>query len=795
MGLQLTKDPAAGTWIALTGGPRDGAVVKAAGGFRFEGVVGGQGRWVTADAKTASLLAQFATPALRAELEGAAAAAEAAPPPPLLRLERRGATYLAIGGYDANPVIKAAGFRRWDPQARAWTTTEIEVAAKLARFAEPALRAELESTAARLRTEAETAIEASRATDDAAAEIPIPAGLSYLGYQKAGINYALRQMGIPGIGGVLIGDDMGLGKTVQAIGLANARPDIRRVLVVCPASLRLNWLREWRRWTTRDMKADMATTARWPEDAEVVVLNYDIVGKLRDRIDAVAWDLLVLDESHVLKNAKAQRTRAVLGGGGKGKDAAKPIAARLRVFLTGTAILNRPVELWTTVQACDPEGLGANFMGFAKRYCAAHQTRFGWDFTGASHLDELQTRMRSRFMVRRLKADVLTELPEKRRQLIELAANGAGAIVAAERKAAEALEDRVARARAAVLLAEAEGDRNAYRRAVEALRTAQAAAFTEMSKLRHDTAVKKIPYLIEHLREAIEASGKVICFVHHKDVVDALKAEFGGAAVAITGETKLTDRQAAVDRFQADASCTLFIGNILAAGVGITLTASSHVVFGELDWRPGIVTQAEDRAHRIGQRNSVLVQHIVFEDSIDAVMAKRIIAKQEVIDRALDKDAAALDADDGAVDVLLAGVEAAQAEAEATRAARLESAIEATERAAAPFAAAHAAEGKPRWQVLEEARERKWAALDGEAAAMTPAQVAAVHQGLRLLAGLDADHAMQRNDAGFNKPDSYAGHALAEKPALTSRQAAAGRAMLRKYRGQLGDGLMAEMGA
>jgi SWI/SNF-related matrix-associated actin-dependent regulator 1 of chromatin subfamily A len=804
MTVQLIKQ--GDSYIARTSNWKDGNVVKAAGNFRYDGA----GGWITRDLRAAKLLAEFAAPELREELERAEL--PAAEPKQLLTLERRGDTFLAIGSYDANPVIRAAGFTRWDPDTRAWTTRDLEVAAKLAQFAAPALREELEHAAAVRNAAAAVAIEGSRATD-VAIEIPAPAGQAYLPFQSAGIAYALRQFALPGITGVLIGDDMGLGKTVQAIGIVNAREDIRRVLIICPASLKLNWALEWNKWTTRGMTVALATPDHLPS-TDAVILNYDIVHRLRDQIDAVAWDLLIADEAHIMKEKKAQRTAAILGGNLlptaeevaegkkrgfkkaqiKGREV-KPIQARLRAFLTGTPILNRPIEMWNLVQACDPQGMGADFWNFAKRYCNAYKGDYGWIMTGASNLDELQTKLRARMMVRRLKADVLSELPAKRRQLIEIAVNGAADVVAAERTAIERRQEAVARAESAMILAEANGDKSAYLKAVAALREARSFDFAEISKLRHATAVKKIPYCIEHIASAVESSGKVIVFAHHADVIAAIKKEFGNAAVAVTGQTKIADRQDAVLAFQNDPSVTVFIGNILAAGVGLTLTASAHVIFCELDWRPGIVTQAEDRAHRIGQENSVLVQHLVFEESLDATMAKMIVDKQEVIDKALDVDGAKLptETDTSEINALIAGIQSA-ADTDEDRAARVAAAAAAA--AAEPVRGQRhgQTEATPRWKQAEEERERRWAALDGEAALMTQAQIEATHKGLQLLAEVDTDRASKANGIGFNKGDSYAGNDLARRPELTPRQAAAARKMLRKYHGQIGEALVAEMG-
>jgi len=504
-----------------------------------------------------------------------------------IKVTKEGSRWIARFPYhfETKEFVKQAGFR-WDGMNRYWYTTYAEVAAKL----DP-------EAAVAAAVAANQSLVQSRATD-AAVEIPVPAGLAYLPYQKAGIAYAQDRAA------VLFGDEMGLGKTIQAIGAINADPSIESILIVAPASLKINWSRELRKWLVRDLSIGIAAGDDLPA-TQIVIVNYDILVRHRAALDARRWDLLISDEVHYAKNSKAQRTIALLGKNGKGG-----IAARKRIFLTGTPIVNRPKELWTLVQALDPAELGSNFFRFHKRYTNAHHNGYGWDFSGASNLGELQTKLRSKFMIRRLKADVLTELPPKRRQIIAIPANGAAKVIAAEKAA--------------------------YEEMVRRLDAGEKVDFAEMSRVRHDTAVAKIPYLIEHLEECLEAEAKVVCFIHHHDVAQKLKEHFPEAAF-LTGEVaSMNKRTEEVDRFQNDPSCKLFIGSIAAAGVGLTLTASSHVVFGELDWVPGNVSQAEDRCHRIGQRESVLVQHLVFDESVDALQAKMIVEKQGVITAALD---------------------------------------------------------------------------------------------------------------------------------------------------------------
>jgi SWI/SNF-related matrix-associated actin-dependent regulator 1 of chromatin subfamily A len=541
--------------------------------------------------------------------------------------------------YDPQVVeaVREIPGRRWDPARKVWTAP-ISSARHLAAFVTRTGAVEDADLIAQIRAAAgdqDAAVVASRATD-ADIDLPEPEGLSYMPFQRAGIAFALKHRN------VLIADEMGLGKTIQAIGTVNADTSIRTVVVIVPASLKINWAREIAKWSTRPTEVVIGngTVYQWDQmfpvhdSVEWLVVNYDVIERWRPVIDSIDLDCLVLDEVHYVKTPKAQRTIAVLGRWNKIEDKrVRPIAARRRIALTGTPILNRPVELWGLAHSLAPETF-SSWRGYVYRYCAAQDTRWGLDVSGASNLDELQDRLRSTIMVRRLKADVLTELPAKRRAVVELPAGTAAPVIDAETKAYELSQTRLASLRAAVAAAEASEDREGYREAVEALQKGQAVEFASISEQRHQVALAKIPAVIAHLSDQLE-QGKVICFAHHLDVVAAIHDAFPGSVV-ITGQTSMDNRQAAVDAFQNDPNCRLIIGNIRAMGVGLTLTASSHVVFAELDWTPANLSQAEDRAHRIGQRDSVLVQHLVLEGSLDASMARMLIQKQEVIDAALD---------------------------------------------------------------------------------------------------------------------------------------------------------------
>lgn len=497
---------------------------------------------------------------------------------------------------------------------KVWYTDSLIAASKFRDYAD-----ENAKTALGIATEA---IEASRAKD-ADIEIPVPVGLSYLPFQKAGIKFMAAR------NAALLADAMGLGKTIQVLGLVNLDESIKSVLIVCPATLRLNWAREAGKWLVRPFNVGVVETADAPStETNFVIVNFERVRdkKLLAALMARKWDLVAIDEGHRVKNPKAQQTVAVLGKATRGNDAAVEgliTNARRKVILTGTPLPNRTIEVQPLLGALVPETFG-NFFQFGKRFADAYQDKWGWHFDGSSNLDELQTQMRSSVMIRRLKEDVLTELPAKRRQVVALAPNGAAKLIEQEK--------------ALFNFKPADTTKEGYEAAVSKLSMGSAVDFEEMSRIRHELALTKVPKVIEYVQDMF-ANGvdKIFVAAHHRDLIELIAAGCPEMnPVTLTGDTSMTDRQTNVDKFQNDSTCRLFVGSIIAAGVGITLTASSHVVFAELDWVPGNVTQTEDRCHRIGQRNSVNITHLLYEGSLDAYMAAVLIAKQEVQDAALD---------------------------------------------------------------------------------------------------------------------------------------------------------------
>ena len=569
--------------------------------------------------------------------------------------------YWATATYDEREPLKAAGFFWHGGNCKSgcqgcaaglgkvWFTPFIDRAQTLKQYGDAAVRAQFQARV--------TSVVQSRALD-AALAIPAPAGLNYYGFQKAGIQYAA------GRAGTLLGDEMGIGKTIQALGLINLDPTLQRVLVVCPANLRINWQREAQKWLVRpativiaEDETEIPAAAAGPA---VIIVNYErlIVRQRRVKPGAAPkgpepserllralmadqFDLAVFDESHFLKNPKSARTKSLLGVAArpkKGIDAQPGLEtrARQRLFLTGTPILNRPAEIQPLLAVLNPGEFG-NFFQFAQRYCNATKNHFGWDFSGASNLTELQERMRATVLIRRRKVDVLPELPPMQYQIIVLPPNGSAKAVAKEAAAWAPHEAALTKLQLAVDLAHASGNAVSYAVAVKALKRGKQIAFEAMAAVRQDLALAKVPKVIEHVQDMLaEGVTKVVVWCHHHSVAQELSAAFGAAAVTLTGETPEAARQVAVDRFQTDPAVTVFIGSIKAAGVGYTLTAADREVYAELDWTPSWMNQSAARCHRIGTVGNVLVQHLVFDGSLDARMAQLLVTKQAIADAALD---------------------------------------------------------------------------------------------------------------------------------------------------------------
>lgn len=434
------------------------------------------------------------------------------------------------------------------------------------------------------------------------------------------------------------------GKTIQAIGVCNAVPLVQRILVVCPAFLKENWRKELGIWEVKKLSVGVVRTGRFINKKEtefpstdIVIINYELLASWREELRKVFWDIGIFDEVHYLKNSKSDRTREIFGCGKfKEQERIEPIRARRMLLLTGTPLPNKTRELWPIIHALDKDGLGKNRMVFEKTYCDGQwvplipksrltfhgvpqeppkdmsKFKHVWQANGSTNSEALQVYLRSKFMVRRLRADVLPMLPKKRRQVILVEAEGIKNLIEKERKIYEEYGQD---------LSDLDLD---------------TPEFSKISLVRKEIGIKKVPFIIDRVKEALNEVSKLVLFVHHLDVLDQIREAFPFICSVVDSRVQNDARQEEVDRFQSDKERRIFLGTTGAAGVGFTLTAAWLAIFGESEWVPSTVTQAEDRLCRIGQTQGVLIQHIVLKDSMDERQIQLMIAKQEIADRTLD---------------------------------------------------------------------------------------------------------------------------------------------------------------
>lgn len=565
-----------------------------------------------------------------------------------MKLIRTGTRWVFDCTYHQKDIAKGAGFR-WDGDK--WYTDSAAIACQLREYADDELSDELDTVYAEVIAERYAEAERNNAAiaeirDNMHARqlssssvstvfhIDAGNGNSFLPYQQAGIEQIIQRPNI------LLADEMGLGKTAQAIGAINGLPDVRRVLVIVTPSLLENWRREFMKFSTRDLSIGFASTKKI-DDADIIIAPYSMfstenakVGELK----SVVWDMLVLDEAHYVKNFKSKRTKRILGE--RNDDG---IQANRYLFMTGTPMMNRPDELFSILAKLCPI-VFPSYDKFVSKFCDQRWNGYGNVIVGGKNMNELNGLMRGTVMIRRAKADVLTELPPKRRQTIHLKVQ-----TAAERQALKAEAAIVKRLDAVNDFADmieakrrqaTEEELKKWLKKLEKMKSDDEYknALAAVAIARKNTAISKLPRCIDVIKDVLDEDPekKIIVFAHHREIIDGIMIglrDYG--PVSITGRVEKSKRQDIVDQFQTDARSRVFVGSIHACGEGITLTAASHVAFIELDWTPAKMSQCEDRAHRIGQRDSVLVQHLLLEGSYDEKMAEKLIHKQNMIDAAV----------------------------------------------------------------------------------------------------------------------------------------------------------------
>ncbi|ONI27746.1 hypothetical protein PRUPE_1G103200 [Prunus persica] len=445
-----------------------------------------------------------------------------------------------------------------------------------------------------------------------------------LPFQREGVRFILQHGGR-----ALLADEMGLGKTLQAIAVASCVRDSWPVLILTPSSLRLQWasmIQQWMNIPSSDILVVLSqcggsnrsgftvvssnTKGTIHLDGLFNIISYDVVPKLQNLLMASEFKVVIADESHFLKNAQAKRTTASL-----------PVIkkAQYAILLSGTPALSRPIELFKQLEALYPD-VYKSVHEYGNRYCKGGT--FGL-YQGASNHEELHNLMKATVMIRRLKNDVLSELPVKRRQqvFLDLAEKDMKQINALFRE----LEVVKAKIKACQIKEE-----------VDSLKFAEK---NLINKIYTDSAEAKIPAVLDYLGTVIEAGCKFLVFAHHQSMIDSiyqflLKKKVG--CIRIDGSIPTVSRQAYVTEFQEKDSVKAAVLSIKAGGVGLTLTAASTVIFAELSWTPGDLIQAEDRAHRIGQVSSVNIYYLLANDTVDDIIWDVVQSKLENLGQMLD---------------------------------------------------------------------------------------------------------------------------------------------------------------
>ncbi len=400
----------------------------------------------------------------------------------------------------------------------------------------------------------------------------------------------------------ILADDMGLGKTTSTI-IAALETKAKKILIVCPASLKINWEREIANYSDRSVF--IGEGKKFSTESDFVIINYDILKNFHDTKDKENslllksnFDLVILDEAHMISNVQAQRTKII-------NSFVKNIK---RVWLlTGTPMTSRPMNYYNLLSIIESP-VAQNWMAYAIRYCQGYQFKAGnrkvWNVSGASNLEELRDRT-SKQILRRLKEDVL-DLPDKIITPVYL------------RLQSKEYEN---------LMGEYYDwyDKNPE----EA--SSLTVQFSKLMKVRKVIANEKVKQTIEFAENIIDQGKKVIIFTNFTDTLQSIYHHFGKQAVYLDGSCSNSVRQQAVDQFQNDEKIKIFVGNLKAAGVGLTLTAAEVVIMNDLSFVPAEHAQAEDRAYRYGQKSNVLVYYPLFDNTIEGVIYDILNKKKQII--------------------------------------------------------------------------------------------------------------------------------------------------------------------
>ena len=666
-------------------------------------------------------------------------------------LSKNGDRYIISFKYDeaVKDMVKSKKFI-FDRDRKYWWTGDAATAARLIEYvpdSDVELKKELQPYVDAKEISRSTGEEPKPEGASPDSPIPAPEGLKYLPFQESGIRFAM------GKDKVFIADEMGLGKTIQAIGYINVYDsDIQNVLILCPQKLKYNWKNELEKWLISKRKITVVDNKKaFPAKmGGIIIVNYDIIYDLKKQIDEMGeFDLVIADEAHYMKNKTAKRSMAILGTHPydarkmNPKDVKKPVQTKRALFLTGTPIDNKPQDLFALLHYLDPNRWN-NYFTFITKYCGATQGRYGLEYNTPkdSDMEALQDLLRSTIMVRRLKKDVLKDIPPKTRSIITFESSAKEK--AEELQIRDELRKETEELVAYIELAKSNDDLSQFNKYTQELEQKQRIFFETISQQRSLLGIQKLPHIIEHAEKVLKSGEKIIIFAHHREVVQRLQQHFGKRSVMLIGGAAADEVTDIVDEFQTNPDVKVFIGSILASATGLTLTAATTVIFGEFDWRPTTIIQAEDRAHRIGQTKNVEIHYLAAKDSIDEIMIRSFINKAGVNDKILDKK------ETSGEDIVFVDHPVDVAGEYVTKNVTPE-------------------------QIRKEAQDPT----------ITDEVKEACLKLLQIIAGMDEDFAQVKNNVGFNKIDGIIGHSLANQHKLSNKQAVIARKLCNKYRRQL----------
>ncbi|XP_053693187.1 SWI/SNF-related matrix-associated actin-dependent regulator of chromatin subfamily A-like protein 1 [Sabethes cyaneus] len=421
---------------------------------------------------------------------------------------------------------------------------------------------------------------------------------SLLEFQKEGVCFAIDKGGR-----ALIADEMGLGKTYQAIAVADFYKEDWPLLICTTASTRDAWaakIRELLHYVPVHSIVTLQSGQDYIGDARILISSYSLMEKCANKLLERGFGFLIMDESHTLKNFKAKCT-----------SVAQELAQKAKrvILLSGTPALSRPVELFTQLQMLDRNFV--QFKEYSTRYCAGKQSNFGWDSSGQSNLTELNLLLAAKFMIRRTKQDVLSQLTEKNRETVILDP--------------------------ALLGKNEETEENLNSYAADYSMSKGREREEILFKYYNITSEVKAPAVCAYLKQLLKEKQKFIIFAHHIFMLDAICKQLVKRKIdhiRIDGTTRSDLRSQLVNKFQTKDSCRTAVLSLKACNAGITLTAAQMVIFAELDWNPSTLAQAESRAHRIGQQSNVTVRYLLAKGTADDIIWTMLQKKQGILTKA-----------------------------------------------------------------------------------------------------------------------------------------------------------------